>query len=92
VDQAELLIDTLGDDSTLRYLITLYFVENPVPKEASPEQTMISRVFDEIPKWASLVLSDLDKVMSILSGESKPEESDWMLQDEFGLPVPRSSI
>lgn len=76
-------IDTISQpEHPLRYILMVHFAENPVPANEPGEMSMLRRVFNEVPNWASIVLYDPNVLMELLTGTKAINDNDWRLSDE----------
>ncbi|MFH1742551.1 MAG: hypothetical protein ABIH23_26400 [bacterium] len=86
VEAVSLEIDTISQpEHPLRYSLLVHFAENPPKPDATPEATLLHRVFSDVPLSASIVTHNIEELRCRMVGLKPCHEHEWMLSDEHHL-------
>lgn len=84
VEGVDLVIDSPPEGhSDWRFILSVWFVENPPEPGSEPVRILLSRVFSEIPSSARVLTNDHEQLLRWLTGEEQLTDADWLLADEF---------
>lgn len=81
VESLDIIIDSNGPNSTLRYFILVYFREPELPENMNKDLKLLRRIFWDT-SYAQALMSETEFELVLDGAMSIPEEA-WRLSDEI---------